>query len=154
MSRLTTRIDVGWAVVEEILYEIPSDTESMYDIHAVANEYTDEEFMEKYGYTEEEKILPRECADVLEKISIKLCNLEDLMDKYQIESVEELEDDLKTLKWLVQHLYIASGLVECRIASLSNHRWDDWCHNGIPVQDKQYDAIHKILLKLESKYKK
>ena len=101
MSRLTVRLDMGWAEVEEVLYSIPSDSESGYDIHDLANEYTSEEFMSKYGYTEEEKVLPRECADVLEQISLKLCDLEDVMEKHQIETVEELDDVLKEFKKVI-----------------------------------------------------
>ena len=92
MSRLTNRLDdYGWEEVEEIAYLVPSDPYGLYDIFSVADGYASENFMDRYEYTEEERKKPREMATILKNVSLKLANIEDLMEKYDIEDLTDLE---------------------------------------------------------------
>ena len=65
------------------------------------------------------------------------------------EEVTIIKEGLDTLEWLIDHLMVASGLLELRIAPPTNKRWVGWTHNGIPVIDKDFDKHAEIIRRIK-----
>ena len=81
------------------------------------------------------------CREDLEVLQQDLDKLETLEKEYQ---------ELKELvEFLIKHLYVASELLELRVAPKHNHRWDGWQHNGIKVQNDDFWKYIKLINKLK-----
>lgn len=66
---------------------------------------------------------------------------------------QEIKERLETLDWLVDHLMIASGLLELKISSMDNCIWKGWTHNGIPIQDKDFYKHQAVIRKIAKERK-
>lgn len=65
------------------------------------------------------------------------------------EHIENLQEALNTLEFLIKHLYVAPELLELRVAPKHNFIFNGHRFNGIKVQDDEFWNHIKVINKLK-----
>lgn len=65
------------------------------------------------------------------------------------ECIENLQEALNTLEFLVKHLYVAPELLELRVAPKHNYIFNGKYFNGIKIQNDEFWNHIKLLCELK-----